>query len=225
MKRLKTGGPLNALNEQSGCNARARTVPIMALLESHPTTSPNTLKRTIEEHSFYECACGIRSTGPVEKFALSLFEAQFQPTAKTWLRAHRRFTYDECLSFHEELFCKAPIRGRYFEYKSRTEVLAALQGRFPEHEWTTRRPTVHEDGDLGVDYVVERKGVPCIGVQVKPHTVLAREDVMHVNRQKHASCSYPVVFHVYDASRAFTDSSLVVDAVQKHLLLEQAGSS
>ena len=201
MKRLRTGGPLNLLNERSGCNARAKTVPVMALLEAHPTSDPERLRQTIEEHAFAHCAaCGLRSTGPVERFALALFQAQFTPEAKGWLSSHGRHTFARCLDFQRELFCVAPIRGKEFELRSRGEVEALLRGE----GWASRRATPHEDGDLAVDYVVARFGTPVFGVQVKPHTVLTRADVMRDTRSKHARCPFPVLFHVYDETGAFS---------------------
>ena len=204
MKRLRTGGALNILNERYGCNSRSRTVPIMALLDAHPTDDPATLRCTIEAHTHGACACGVRSTGPVEKFALALFEAQFN---ESWREAgHRRYTFAECLEFQTELFCAAPIRGRLFEYRSRAAMLALLEKE--AGAWTTRRPTPHEDGTLGMDYVARRDGVDAFGVQVKPHTVLQRVYVMEMNRKKHALCPVPVVFHVYDSEGAFAPVDL-----------------
>lgn len=205
MRRLATGGPLNELNELCGCNSRARTVPVMALLDAHPTDDATELRRLIEEHARAECACGVASQGPVEKFALGLFEAQFSAAGTRWRERHRRYTYDECLRFHVALFCEAPIRGRRFELRSRAAVEAAADGAL-----RTRRATPNEDGGMGVDYVVVRDGRDALGVQVKPASVLHRPDVLSINRQKHSRCPYPVVFHVYDDDGTFRDTAAVV---------------
>ena len=205
MRRIATGGPLNWLNERSRCNSRANSVPIMSLLDAHPTHDPEVLKKCIEEHAFSECTCGIKSKGPIEKFALSLFEAQFAPFAQEWKRKHGTFSYEDCLKFQHALFCEAPIRGRLFEMKSRLIVEGLLRDSFPSVK--TRKATVFEDADLGVDYVVF---VPpsvdiLMGVQVKPQSAMNIHNVLKMHTEKHKKCKFPVVFHVYQSNGAFDD--------------------
>lgn len=216
MRRIATGGPLNYLNERGGCNARSKTVPVMALLDAHPTDDPAQLRLLIESHSHQEddvrnpCPCGVRSTGPVEKFALGLFEAQFRCVSQDgetpWVRAHRRYSFEECLAFHLALFCEAPIRGRKFELSSRKVVQDELLSRFPASKWTTRKATQREDCDLAVDYVIRKDGVEVAGVQVKPSSTLGRSDVVKQNAAKHARAPFPVHFHFYDDSEKFLDT-------------------
>jgi len=214
MRRIATGGPLNWLNEKSRCNSRANSVPIMSLLEAHPTDDPEVLKRCIEDHAFIECECGIKSRGPIEKFALSLFEAQFTPLALDWKKKHGTFSYDECLKFQHALFCEAPIRGRLFEMKSRCIVECLLKERYPTVK--TRKATVHEDLDLGVDYIAY---VPpavniLVGVQVKPHSAMSMKNVLKMHTEKHKKCTFPVFFHVYHPNGAFDD----IDGFDEHKL-------
>lgn len=203
MKRLPTGGPLNALNERFGCNSRARTVPVMALLDAHPTADAGVLRDTIERHAHSACACGIRSTGPVEKFALALYEAQFAPTAASWLAEHGRHRYEQCLRFHVALFCEAPIRGRKYEYASRELVERALAGDGAPSPWATRRATQTEDFDCAVDYVITHDGSSVLGVQVKPASAMYRRATVELNRTKQVQCDFPVRFHVYDDGGSF----------------------
>ena len=215
MKRIATGGCLNVLNERFNCNARSKTVSIMALLDAHPTDNPAALKKCIEEHSYNKCPCGIRSGGPVEKFALPLFEAQFKEGAGQIMQGQTK-TYEECLAFHTALFCESPIRGKRFELKSRKVVsdglgtlLASIDtqaGALPI-TWKTRRSSPYEDGDLAIDYVILKNGTPHMGVQVKPCTVKGREDVLELNRTKHSKCMYPVAFHFYQSDGEFEDTS------------------
>ena len=202
MKRIGTGGPLNVLNELCACNSRSKTVAIMALLDAHPTDDPIQLEELIRNHSQTSCECGVRSTGPLESFATLLFEAQNDPRALRWKTAHRRHTMQECLDFHRALFCEAPIRGRKFELRSRQALEQQLNAD-NKVVWTTRRATRYEDANLAVDYIVLYEKKEMFGVQVKPHTALYRADIMSINRAKHAKCSYPVVFHIYDDDGMF----------------------
>ena len=220
MKRIATGGPLNYLNEMFGCNSRSKTVQVMSLLNAHPTTDPTSLKRMIEEHSNSECKhCCIRSTGPVEKFALDLFQCQFKPDAKQWLKKNGRHTYQQCLHFQEALFCEAPIRGMKFEQRSRHEVEKSLSESDPGPEWRTRQSSPSEDFDLGVDYFLLMNGITILGVQVKPTSVMGREDVMNTNKDKHSQCPHPVLFHFYDTRGVFQGGEEICSAASKILHL------
>ena len=215
MQKIATGGPLNALNEHFKCNSRARTVAVMALLEKHPTDDPEVLRKTIEDHSFGSCDCGVRSTGPVEKFALSLYEAQFQTGAEEWLKRHGRHDYARCLSFQVALFCEAPIRGRLFEYRSRNAVTAALREAYPSHEWSTRHATSDEDAGMAIDYFVLEGGNAVAGIQVKPQTAMTRHDTVQMNRQKMKKFDGYVAFHVYDSHGAFADTSDIAERCEE----------
>ena len=194
-KRLATGGPLNELNELCGCNSRKHTVSVMELLEHHPTHDPGVLRRCIEDHSFSDCACGVRSTGPVAKFALRLFEAQFCDAAAAWRAANRRYTYKECYDFHNTLFTVAPLRGRATEMTSRALLVAALG----DDRFTTRKATTREDFGCAVDYVVLHENRIVAGVQVKPDSAMERPDTLSLNRLKQKDFEAPVYFHVYSA--------------------------
>ena len=205
MRRIPTGGPLNWLNEKSRCNSRANSVPIMSLLESHPTDDSEVLKKCIEEHAYTECECGIKSKGPVEKFALSLFEAQFSQWATEWRKKNGTFSYDDCLKFQHALFCEAPIRGRLFEMKSRSIVERLLKERYPAVK--TRKATLSEDLDMGVDYMVYVPPLDDIllGIQVKPHSAMQMMSVLRMHTEKHKKCQFPVLFHVYHSNGKFDD--------------------
>jgi len=205
MRKLATGGPLNRLNELNRCNARANSVPIMSLLDAHPTDDPEVLKQCIEEHACIECECGIKSKGPVEKFALSLFDAQFTPASAPWRQKYGTFSYDDCFKFQRALFCEAPIRGRRFEMKSRGIVERLLRAKYPTIK--TRKASGFEDASLGIDYLVSVAPSldVLLGIQVKPHSAMMMGSVLNMHARKHEKCTFPVFFHVYRADASFDD--------------------
>ena len=47
---MKTGGPLNILNELSKSNSVSNTVSIMKLINYHKPNDPIVVKKLIEEH-------------------------------------------------------------------------------------------------------------------------------------------------------------------------------
>jgi hypothetical protein len=191
---------LNVLNERAKTNSRARSVPVTDLVRRHTPHTPSQLRKLIETHYRTQCDCGIRSKGPVERFALNLYEAQFTDAAYT--AEHAPVPYDQCFRFMHALFCVAPLRGVNMEVASRDALLAAL-GEASERpaSWTAREATQHEDADCAVDFVLLRDGEVVAGVQVKPDSVLARADVMALNRRKQRAFDHPVFFHVYSTER------------------------
>ena len=224
--RLPTGGDLNRLNEKYKCNARRNTVPIMDLVKYHGPTSPEHLRRLIEQHHTTHCTlCGCRSAGTVEQFAGRLYNAQFnEPDAQ------RRFSWDECYRFHYTLFCVAPLRGLAMERAVQHAVAAVLtnknnadiipttlmnDGVNQRHTWHIREATQHEDFNCAVDLVIERTDQTgqwhtVIGLQVKPESVLKRKQVMVQNRQKQETFGAPVLFVVYDSRGEWTPTAAKV---------------
>jgi hypothetical protein len=194
--RLPTGGPLNFLNERAKTNSRARSVPVTDLVRRHAPQTSSQLRQLIETHYRTTCECGIRSQGPVERFALNLYEAQF--TDPVYVAQHDAVPYGRCFEFMYALFCVAPLRGVNMEVTSRHALLAALrQCRELDDSWGTREATQHEDVGCAVDYVLLHRDCPVAGVQVKPDSVFARSDVMALNRRKQREFAHPVFFHSY----------------------------
>lgn len=205
--RLPTGGPLNGLNERAKVNSRARSVPVTDLVRRHSPHTPSQLRRLIEEHYRCRCDCGIRSQGPVERFALNLYEAQF--TDATYLTQHAAAPYQRCFEFIHALFCVAPLRGVNMENASRAALVAALNRQtVVDGPWETREASQVEDAECAVDFVLLCGGRSVVGVQVKPDSVLAREDVMALNRRKQSGFEHPVFFHIYSTeTMSFSDES------------------
>tara|TARA_Y100001954_G_scaffold178122_1_gene189392 strand:+ start:324 stop:1007 length:684 start_codon:yes stop_codon:yes gene_type:complete len=208
MRRLPTGGALNKLNERTGCNARRNTVPIMALIEAHPTVSPRAVEECIASHVGGTCPCGIVSQGTVDDFSKRLFDAQESPAARDWrrLQGDVRFTLEECRNFMYCLFCEAPVRGRRFELASRELMEAALHKVDPVRKWRTRKASKEEDAGFAVDWVVMENQKVVAGVQVKPESAMGREDVIRMNREKHSMWGHFAVFHVYNDNGTFEDT-------------------
>ena len=224
--RLPTGGELNRLNEAKRCNVRHRTVPVMDLVRYHRPSSPEALRKCIEEHHHQASTCTLcncRSVGTVEQFASTLYMAQFNAPAHT---PKRRYTWDECYRFHYTLFCIAPLRGLAMERAAQEQIEVVLRQEHillesTTHHWCVREATRHEDFDCAVDLVIERVRVNnddeptenctdeavsstiALGIQVKPESVLHRKAVMKQNRTKQETFGAPVVFMVYDRKGTF----------------------
>ena len=196
--RLPTGGQLNLLNERARTNSRARSVPVADLVRKHQPHTPSQLRRLIETHHRVSCECGIRSQGPVEQFALNLYQVQF--TDATYQREHDPLPFDACMTFMHALFCVAPLRGVNMEALSRTTLERECVLADSAHVWSTREATQEEDAGCAVDYILLRDQMPFVGVQVKPDSVLARTDVLALNLRKQKRFAHPVHFHTYRVS-------------------------
>ena len=211
---------MNRLNERTGCNARRNTVPIMALIEAHPTTSPDAVEACIADHVGGVCPCGIVSNGTVDDFGKRLFNAQEWPIAREWRRTQgdERYTLDECRAFMRCLFCEAPLRGRHFEFASREQMEAALHLVNPDRHWKTRKASREEDADFAVDWVVLEEDRIVAGVQVKPESAMQRGDVLQMNREKHAKWGHFCVFHVYSDKGVFAETETLAREIERRLV-------
>lgn len=193
---LPTGGPLNYLNEEYGCNSRINSVPVMALVQAHHPKTAEDLKKMIEEHTYNNCKCGIISNGPVEKFALNLFQGQLK--CQKYKEAYPNqsvFSYQNCYNFMYTLFCIAPIQGYLQEEKSKHLMKSLfLKGG---KEVDIIDATEEEDFKYAVDYLVKWNN-NFVGIQVKPQSFFKKDGPLKINNEKHLKYKYPVKYHIYN---------------------------
>ena len=193
---MKTGGPLNILNEMSQSNSVSNTVSIMKLINYHKPTNPLSIKKLIEEHSYYDCKCECVSNGPLEKFALHLFESQFN--CKQW-ECKYIISYSECYSFMFNLFCLAPLKGLKMENESKLF--------FKNKGFKITESTEYQDIKLGIDFFIT-KDEKTVGIQVKPNSFFKRKNELQIQKKKHSLSKIPVFFDVYNGN-SFKEPYLV----------------
>lgn len=131
---IKTGGPLNFLNEEMGCNQPHVTLKVMKVVDYHRPVTPDALKDLIKQHVGKVCGvCGEKSHGTVEQFGTNLFNAQAKH--RTFLQNNRRFSETECKEFMFNLFCVAPLRGIWAEEESQKLILNGLEAATGNEGW------------------------------------------------------------------------------------------
>ena len=201
---LPTGGALNALNERHRVNARSNSVPVMQLVRNHNPRTPRQLKELIEMHYLQPCACGVVSQGPVERFTMNLFEAQFKDAV--FLDQHSRHSWEQCFEFTHALFCVAPLRGDRQERKSQSVVCEALdavvRSHFQIRENDAIRRCLVRDRLHICRHAFARR---CLGVQVKPAT--CPRDILRYNAKKAKRARHELLFHIYDTDGSFQRDS------------------
>lgn len=210
-RRLRTGGPLNWLNERFRLNSRNKSVPVMKLVQSHHPQSPRELEDLIEEHSLSRCACGCESKGTVKDFGHSLFEAQQRPEFLSRY-PNDRFSEEDCYAFMFDLFAVSPIRGTEFEQRALESVKKAISNG--HHQSCVRRATTEEDFN-GLDLVLENTDyVPIFGIQVKPVSFLqSRPDAQAVMQKKLAALKFPSAYLYYNEKGDWVNMKEVLEKV------------
>jgi|GEM_PF-455558 len=198
LRPLRTGGPLNWLNEKFHLNSRASSVSVMQLVRCHNPKSPRELEDLIEEHFKGTCSCGLTSKGTVKMFAQKLFEAQQQPV---YVEKYPRdkHSVERCYGFMFDLFCVSPIRGTEFELKALNVLMKAVRTVTQESSIQVRRATTDEDFG-GIDLVIEKteSEIPLIGIQVKPVSFkYSREGAQKIMKQKLKNFNFECCYLYY----------------------------
>ena len=105
---LRTGGPLNRINEQYRLNKRADTVSIMQLVDAHKPSTEAEVVQLLEshQHACKICPCRVRNGG-LDNWAKRLHSAA----------QHEKFdcSLTDCRNFMYDLFVRGPLRGRITE--------------------------------------------------------------------------------------------------------------
>lgn len=204
--RMNTGGPLNHLNSIYGLSAPWRTVPVIKLIRQHHPSSRQTLVQLIASHAQEPpvCDCGIRSTGTIQDFGNTLYEAQI----KEW--REYRFTRDQCIQWHYQLFIVNSLRGSAVETKA--------LNLFREYGWDTEESSDHWDCTYRVDLVLRHpddKRIVC-GIQVKPESFQRMgPSIQKFNKQCNRKWGYPVYYLYYDNKQQFSNLDEVLTFCKK----------
>jgi len=194
---LRTGGPLNYINEIYGLNKPELSVPIMKLVHCHKPLSEQTLHALLKDHMHTGCnLCRCRVLyGGVAGWSERLYDIA-KPSYPT-------VTRKECDNFVYDLFIRAPLRGRMME----EQALDDLTNSLPHYRF--RFADDKTDIQFAVDIECLRDHKVIAGVQVKPLSFLKQPAAVEVNHMKNDRWGLPVYYLYYDKNGLFTKSSWV----------------
>jgi hypothetical protein len=170
-----TGGLLNKLNEYLNCNAKKATVSVISLIGYHKPKTADELVALIKSHSaghqHENCACGNKSQGTIETFAMNLYNKQLGVFKK--LEAEEMaFDYECCLSFMYTLFVTYSMKGKYIEDKVVKELTKDIKkyDNFCK-EFKAGKASEEKDFKYGVDVeILDKEGNIRVAIQVKPES-------------------------------------------------------
>ena len=184
---LRTGGPLNRINEQYRLNKRADTVSIMQLVDAHKPSTEAEVVQLLEshQHACKICPCRVRNGG-LDNWAKRLHSAA----------QHEKFdcSLTDCRNFMYDLFVRGPLRGRITEQAA----LRMLTESFsPKLNFEESDPDT--DARFAVDIVVSRNARTVAGIQVKPVSYQrTAQYVRDSNADKNRRFGHPVHYLYYD---------------------------
>lgn len=201
---LRTGGPLNRINEKYRLNKRADTVAIMQLVDAHKPKTESEVLALLESHKTEcsACACRVRNGG-LSAWAERLFAAA--------QRERHSCTAEQCHNFMYDLFVRGPLRGRMTEQTA----LGMLRADFePALTFAESEPDV--DARFAVDIVVDRTASGTVaGIQVKPtsykHTA---QYVREANVDKNRLFGHPVHYMYYDRTGMWENYDAVAEVLR-----------
>lgn len=194
---LRTGGPLNRINELYGLNRPELSVPIMKLVHYHKPLSERTLQALLQDHMHDACnLCRCRVMhGGVAGWSERLYDV-----AKP---SYPAVTRQECDNFVYDLFVRGPLRGRMMEEHALTQ----LQNTLPHYHF--RYADEKTDIQFAVDIECLKDHKVLAGVQVKPLSFLKQKAAVDVNHRKNHNWGLPVYYLYYDQNGLFTKNSWV----------------
>jgi hypothetical protein len=202
---LRTGGPLNRINELYGLNRPELSVPIMRLVHCHKPLSERTLQALLRDHmhdSCNLCRCRVMHGG------VSGWSERLYDVAKP---SYPAVTRKECDDFVYDLFVRGPLRGRLME----EQALKQLQSMLPHFHFCYADDV--NDIKYAVDIECRKDHKLLAGVQVKPLSFLKQKAAVDVNHQKNQKWGLPVFYLYYDQNGLFTKNSWVplIEQLQK----------
>ncbi len=204
---MSTGGPLNVLNGKHGISSRLRTVPVMNLIRKHKPQGRGELVDLIASHSKPEnpCECGIKSTGTIEDFGKSLYNAQ----KNEW--GQYIHTLEECITWEYNLFIINSLKGNVIEEKAIQEFRKHFKG------WNISESSEKIDNDYRVDLVIsDNHNHNKSGIQVKPETYKRmRGSVKLSNEMRNKQWGNPVFYLYYNKESNFINLEDVILSVNK----------
>lgn len=203
---LRTGGPLNRINEKYGLNRRSDTVAIMQLVDAHKPKSESELLRLLDAHTkpCPTCPCRVRNGG-VANWGKRLHEAALADGIQCTLEACRNFMYD--------LFVRGPLRGRITEQAA----LADLRKAFDPSELLFEESDPDSDARYAVDIFVVCPTAQDVvaGVQVKPESYQRTSlRVRSQNQEKNRAFGKPVHYLHYTPTGDWRDMDRLTHALR-----------
>lgn len=195
---LRTGGPLNSINELYGLNKPELSVPIMKLVQRHKPTSEQDLTKLLHTHQTNNycniCQCRVVHGG-LDNWSKRLYDV-----AKP---SYPAVTPEECEAFIYDLYVRGPLRGRLMEVKAMTD----LGCEFPFLRFSDASSV--NDVKYAVDIECYQEDNLLAGIQVKPISFLKQTRAVEWNQQKNRAWPYPVLYLYYNQDAAFTNQSWV----------------
>ena len=192
---LRTGGPLNRINEIYGLNKPELSVPVMKLVQSHKPSSEQEMIKLLQSHLHPCNACDCR----VVQGGLPMWSQRLYDVAKP---SYPAVTQDECRAFVYDLYVRAPLRGRLMELKA----LSDLGCEFPRLRFEEASST----NDLRFAVDIECYSATnnlLAGVQVKPVSFLKQAHAVEINYLKNKAWMHPVFYLYYNSEANFTSQS------------------
>lgn len=193
---LRTGGPLNAINEMYGLNKPELSVPIMQLVQRHKPLTEQDLTQLLHTHqssmSCNVCQCRVVHGG-LQNWSKRLYDV-----AKP---SYPAVTAEECEAFVYDLFVRGPLRGRMMEVKAMTD----LNCEFPFLQF--KDASTINDVKYAVDIECYQEENLFAGIQVKPVSYLKQARAVEINQQKNKQWKYPVFYLYYNGDACFTSQS------------------
>lgn len=192
---LRTGGPLNKINELYGLNKPELSVPIMKLVQVHKPLSEETLRSLLADHQHTHCnlcRCKVMHGG------LDGWSERLYDVAKP---SYNAVTQQECRDFVYDLYVRGPLRGRMMEVKA----LETLQHKLKNLSFADA--DTYTDVQFAVDIVCSRNNQICAGVQVKPLSFRKQTRAVQINVDKNQRWGHPVHYLYYNLEGNFTHES------------------
>lgn len=192
LRPLRTGGPLNRINEMYGLNKPELSVSIMKLVQHHKPLSEQTLQALLVDHMISNCnLCNCKVVhGGVVGWSERLYDI-----AKP---SYPAVTRKECDDFVYDLFVRGPLRGRMMENKALTDLTKA----FPLYQFYDADQKT--DMAYAVDIEIWREHALIAGIQVKPLSFLKQSHAIAINHNKNKKWTHPVHYLYYNPTGQFT---------------------
>jgi hypothetical protein len=212
--RLRTGGPLNHINEAYGINKPQRSVPIMRLLQVHRPVSEKAVVDLISSHQGHRCVmCDCETVnGGLQGWSQSLHKAAQK-------EGHQEISLKDCSNFIYDLYVRAPLRGQLMEDKALTDLKKHFHG-YPNMDF--RIATTQEDLVYAVDIVISRHNHIICGVQVKSINFKSNNNAMNINKEKNKAWSHHVTYLYYDNDGKWINLLSCISAINEQLRLNKS---
>jgi hypothetical protein len=195
----KLGKELNYICTATFSGSIANTIQVTTVMRHHNCKTSRELKTEIDKHKNTTCQCGCTTKYTLREMGENFYQRLLKYTkdnpktitGQKW----EEFTEQHCIDYIEELYTAKTLRGVGMEDIFFEEAIKRIKGAY-----SIRKSTPEEDKMYNVDFILMKRDIAILGIQIKADTFLnftSRDYYTNNYKNLENSFNLPVIYAYY----------------------------